>query len=562
MLQIFKPVEVQINDNLLKNSVALPGKIHNDDDPKIYDSWILFSGTFDNSKYPEFNSIKSKLDTTSSYVNVAINSKYKNPPGNNAVVFSCYCEITAGYISDVTGWVYVSVQYKDGTDGTLTRSDIVRNHISGNLYRLSWYFPSVYAPSAVSLCLDMFHVSQDNASQSNIGTLWISRPKLEYGTLLTPYCPSIYENIEWDYDQYNASYQSQKIGDIPNIISYDYTKSLTAVGSFSMSINAKQTFANEIKENTLLYYGGDWLIAQNVKRENDTLYIEGYDGKGLLSQRITLYDIQQDTGTMGYDVATGSTELCLKHYIVNNIVNPIDSNRVIPTFTIAENKDRGIANDTYISRFELLNELAEKICKNANIGYDVTVDLLSNKMIFDIVDITDKTINQRDRNQIVFSLDRHNIAKLVRETGVTNYKNAFYATKSGGTLEADATTILTKRSEDTEYSKGIYRREMQLNVSCENVSDINTFAQQQMPQYLQTDSFTIEIANPYEYGKLFFIGDKVTIISKELNIQLDTIINGAKVTKSNGSYSVALIFGETKPKPFKTINITINNKGV
>lgn len=554
-LQIFNPVEQAPNENLFNNSGFWQGT----------QGFNIINGTLDTTKtFDNCNSIKGfvvkfKVSNIKTY--------------NTKKAFLSFKLYSDNYSNPLYPGYVETLHFKDGSTQLIGATVDVGTLVNGQSKTVE--IDCSYNDQNV----ESIDIEVEIANMMAMDYIWLYQPKLEYGSSATHWCPSITDNQPFDYDSLNASYQSQKIGDIPKIISYDYTKSLTTVGSFNLSLNANDVFASEIKENTLLLYDGDWLIAQHVKRENNTLYVEGYDGKGLLKQRITLYDTAQDTGTMGYDVVQGSSELCLKHYVVNNIVNPVDSDRVIPTFTIAENKDRGIANDTYISRFEKLDELAEKICKNANIGYDVIPDVLNNKMIFDVIDITDRTINQRDRNQVCFALEALDgklvtkLSKLTIETGVTNYINAFYATKSGGSLEADATTILTKRAEDTSYAKGIYRREMQLNVSCESVSDITTFAQQQMPQYMKAESFNLELANPYEYGELFFIGDKVTILYKVFGLdetskpiitimQIDTVINGAKVSESNGSYSVALSFGEAKPKPFKAVYTKINEKGV
>ena len=250
----------------------------------------------------------------------------------------------------------------------------------------------------------------------------------------------------------------------------------------------------------------------------------------------------------------------MKHYIANNIVNPLDINRVIPAFTLGENKNRGIANDSYMSRLEPLHELCEKLCKNANIGYDVKVDLLNNKQIFDVIDVTDHSASQRDRNQIIFEKGRNNVLSMEREVGNSNEKNVFYAVKSGGSLEADATVIAVTRGE--AQAAGIYRREMQLNVSCESVADIALYARQQMTPYQKTDSFKISAADVENFDNLFFIGDKVTIRDKSLNVTADVIIEGATKEIENSKKSITLEFGEGKPKIINQLNQKIIQKGV
>ena len=538
--QIFRPIENVVNDNLIENTGLWAGKQlpfggYAVDSIETIDGCKSFKGTsispqFWNSSYIKgsFNfSMKVKSASWSNANVEAIVTMWESIKGSEEHYFHSYT------------FVPISTSFSNGVWNTVNIPFSIFDSV--DTYRFFWY---------VTI----------NISNGNDTQLYVCQPKLEYGNIATPYCPSTYDNIPWDFDQYNASYQSQKIGDIANVLSYNYKKHRTQVGTFTMTIKKGTLFADQIEPNTFIYYDGDWLIVNDISLDDEIYTITGVDGKGLLAQRITLYDVAQDTGIMGYDVVQGSTEMCLNHYIANNIVKPIDTNRKIPAFTLGENKNRGIANDSYMSRLEPLHELCEKLCKNADIGYDVKVDLLNNKQIFDVIDVTDRSASQRDRNQIIFEKGRNNVLSMEREVGNSNEKNVFYAVKSGGSLEADATVIAVTRGE--AQAAGIYRREMQLNVSCDSVADIALYARQQMTPYQKTDSFKISVADVENFDKLFFIGDKVTIRDKTLNVTADVIIEGATKEIENGKKSITLEFGEGKPKIINQLNQKIIQKGV
>lgn len=102
--------------------------------------------------------------------------------------------------------------------------------------------------------------------------------------------------------------------------------------------------------------------------------VTGYDFKGYLKQRITLFAEEQDTGAQGYDVISGSTETVMKHYIQNNASEPSDANRKIPGMTVAEDGQRGLEADSYMARLENLSDVEESICTNADVGYTVDAD--------------------------------------------------------------------------------------------------------------------------------------------------------------------------------------------
>lgn len=360
------------------------------------------------------------------------------------------------------------------------------------------------------------------------------------------------------YSPLNAgdTFQGNKLGDIKKVSSYSYTKGFYTVGKFNLRLATNTLFADKITTDTLLFIENKlWFIVDKVIKTQTEYRISGTDLKGFLKQRITLFDVNDDDSVQGYDVIQGSTETVLKHYINGNIVNPSNSKRKIQGFTVATDQCRGLTSDSYMSRFDRLDELAETVCKNANVGYDVTADLVNNCFIFDLIEVTDKTASQSVNNRVIFAVNRGNVLSLVREYDKTSYKNTFYATKGGETLETDATTVLTYRDGETE-AKGYLRREVQVNVSCDSVSEISTYASKEMENYIATDTFEAEINNVSEYGSIYNIGDKVTVTDGEN--ELDSIITEVSVENDN----ISIVFGDKKPKVLTALNKKINNKGV
>ena len=351
--------------------------------------------------------------------------------------------------------------------------------------------------------------------------------------------------------------QGNKLGDL-SISSYDYSNHLYEVGTYTITLSAKQIFAGLIEPSTLLYVGyTDWLIVDTIVREGDTIELRGTDLKGLLARRITLYPSSTVTGAEGYDVIQGSTETVLKHYIANNLTAPSDTNRKIIGLAIAPDQERGIASDTYMSRFERVDELAAKVCKNAKMGYTVTVE--GGAMVFEVIEAVDKTAGQSERNRIIFSRRRGNITTSRRERSLASAKNAFYATKSGATLVADALTTLVLR--DTDTPRGIERRELHLNVSVDTVADIAPYALKDAADYIDTDSMNVDILGN-GYGTDYQLGDIVTMLDEDSGVALDAQITAARLTYTTSGRSVSLTFGDTRPKAFQRLEREIKNRGV
>lgn len=378
----------------------------------------------------------------------------------------------------------------------------------------------------------------------------------------------VFSPLSAEEPKYNDAYK----GLITNIVSYSITKKATSVGEFSIVLPVPVSIVKNIECDDILWLqDGDkeyWLIVRkmNYSTSNNTLTLAGTDLKGLLSKRITLYPPEeQDKGTFGYDVKQGTTEECCNHYVNNNAVDANDSNRNIFGLVFTESGSViGVKEDTYMSRFENLADVIEKLTDNAKIVWDIVGKIyedrtLNDNYVFSVSACVDKSKNQSVRPQAIISPKRKNVKELQREISNTELKNVLYATKSGGTLESDAFTATVYR--DTEIPNGIKRNEIQLNVSCEEFSDIEQYALHDATDYVSTDSITFEVAHPEDYGKKYDVGDIVTVVDSFGNAELTDAITAVTINSSKTDYKVQITVGFSEPKPVKKI-INKINKGV
>lgn len=353
------------------------------------------------------------------------------------------------------------------------------------------------------------------------------------------------------------SFQTNKIADVTVGIKAKILNSFYGVGSFTLELPVDVV---SIEPDLWLLFAGSLLSVDDVVEDNGYLTITGKEIKGLLEKRITLYSSANATaGTQGYDVFQGTTEQVMKHYVTVNCISPADSDRTIPRLVnSADHTDSEYQNaDTYMSRFEVLSELLEKVGKNSGFGWDIIIDIKAGTLTFDVLRGKDKTESQSERERVIFSPNRQNIQKYTRSVGMSSAKNAFYATKSGGTLEADAVTELVIREGD--IPKGVHRREMQMNVSCDSVDEIERYALKDAENYKPIDSFTVEIAGGIEdFGKVYSLGDYVTI--KSGNVVCNTQITAAERTYDGEKTTLKLTFGDEKPKVIKKIRNEMQNK--
>lgn len=352
------------------------------------------------------------------------------------------------------------------------------------------------------------------------------------------------------YGSETQSWSLLKIGDICDAVEFDYTKYFCSVGTFTLIIPRNSIYADKIYIDCFLFLsvnnGVDGFIVKNIVYENDTLKITGYDLNGLLIDRITLYPPESADKA----VKTGSTEEIVKYYVDYNCVSSEDEERNFPRLGIAENLNRGAANDAASPRLECVADVIADILGAQNMGYRIkplfnvmgdSVPLLE----FEVYEAVDRTQNQNENSWVTFSFGLGNITQMKREIGVTADKNTFYCELLSGTVQR-----YYKKEEQINVNtkSGYARREEYLKLDCE-LEEIGIYAEHEIAdRYRLTDSLEITAGNPVDYGSVYNVGDIVTVYDRNRNIRLDSIISAVETKLTGTEYSVKITLGDSKPK--------------
>lgn len=347
------------------------------------------------------------------------------------------------------------------------------------------------------------------------------------------------------------TWAEQKTGDICDCISLEYEKFFNGVGTFTAELPVSTRFQDKLEVNSVLMLdSGDALIVKNIKTTLDKITLTGYDLNGLLCDRLTLTDKED-----GCDTQAGASETIIKHFVSANLVNcELDPNRNLPRFGIAEDKGRGLPGDNAMPRLQNVQELVTEICGAAKLGWRISVDGNAGNdkpiFVFDVAEQTDRSVNQSERNRVIFSAQMHNVSTMTREVGVTAAKNALF-------LDIDGTVVQYPKAADegTEVRRavavGYDRREEYCSLTTDSLeeADYTAEAEQNMSDRMnETDSLIIDAGNPLDYGRLYDVGTIVTAYDRNRNVQLDSVISAAAIRRSGSEYSVKLTLGESKPK--------------
>lgn len=331
------------------------------------------------------------------------------------------------------------------------------------------------------------------------------------------------------------------------LISFSYTERFTKTGEFKLTLPYSNELLTKISTNRIVNVGDAWLHINDVHRGGRKVTLSGKDLKSLLELRISAPD---PSGVQGYDSITGTTAECITHYLNANAVNPTDAVRVLP-FTIAGGGASGLANDSYMSKFEYLSDIVYKLCENAHIGYTIVGDKIANdiKLRFKLLSGTNRT------SSVVLSQRRGTLLDMAYETSISNELNAIYA-ESNGTVQ-----FVDRYNPDDPSSQGaagIYRRECKVDVSAA-LSDVPKYAVYQTENNVQIYTYNLSASASCGYGSKFYLGDTVTIRDDDTGGAFPAQIVEAVTEYTNGGRRVSLAIGKVKPKLLNRVASNIVN---
>ena len=349
-----------------------------------------------------------------------------------------------------------------------------------------------------------------------------------------------------------SEFMSDRLFATNKIVHYEYTKRFTKVGHFEMSIPFDKTFISALELNGTIFYDNDWLWIQSIQYDGKTITLSGTDMKGLLETRVSLYADQHIDGGQGYDIATGTTKACIKHYLDGNAVSPSNIKRILPIYANANGAvisgTDGLSEDSYMARLEVLSDIIAKLCENAGIGYDVAGRPSSWCFQVSTIEGTNRSHDQTNVTPIVFAVSHRNVRSLVCEHGVSDLYNEVYAVDSGG--------VVKMVNRDTNQAARVLRRECTVTVGTSSTGDdadyFDKYVLREVADNVESHSFMIE-PTVSGYGTDYTLGDYVTILDDYTGNLYKRQITEVTKSYSQGQKSIALTFGTPKQKPLQKL---------
>ena len=363
------------------------------------------------------------------------------------------------------------------------------------------------------------------------------------------------------------------VGIVSDVESFKYTRRAYDIGSFEMTIPTHADEAGCIQPDRMLIVGeklgqtyiasdptkrivkGTFLYITDIEKKEDKITVTGYDLKYLFALRVTLFPKEeQDKGTYGYYVTSGTTFSCITDIINYNIVNATDSDRQIygmfgitmPVNQInADPPLTGIQDDRYMTRLEPVSTAIFNLLKNCKTHfYDMRLIIDDNAEDGD--NYNPHMESSEDKPTIIIDESRYNIKSYTRKDGTSAYKNAIYAVVGSGD---DVTVKCVKRPDDT--ASGVKRKEVVLDVDTDSVAEIDRYALKAAEEYVVSDDFEIE--------PLFMDEEAEPELAQKVSIRIDgaeyeTFITEITDEYANSKHTQSYVCGDKKLKVLNVLN--------
>ena len=363
------------------------------------------------------------------------------------------------------------------------------------------------------------------------------------------------------------------VGIVSDVESFKYTRRAYDIGSFEMTLPTHADEAGCIQPDRMLIVGeklgqtyiasdptkrivrGTFLYVTDIEKKDDKIIVTGYDLKYLFALRVTLFPKEeQDKGTYGYYVTSGTTFLCISDIINYNIVNATDSDRQIygmfgitmPVNQInADPPLTGIQDDRYMTRLEPVSTAIFNLLKNCKTHfYDMRLIIDDNAEDGD--NYNPHMESSEDKPVIIIDESRYNIKSYTRKDGTSAYKNAIYAVVGSGD---DVTIKCVKRPDDT--ASGVKRKEVVLDVDTDSVAEIDRYALKAAEEYVISDDFEIE--------PLFMDDETEPELAQKVSIRIDGVEYETVITEiidecANGKHTQSYVCGDKKLKVLNVLN--------
>lgn len=291
-----------------------------------------------------------------------------------------------------------------------------------------------------------------------------------------------------------------QIGVLDYYESLIWTKRYNKTGDFKVVIPLKGKIPDFVVPDYFVTLSEDlepgyYMMIESIEvdqnEEGNVLTVSGRSLEALLERRIVW-----DKSTY----SSKTTEYIVKDLIGKSFINPSISDRKIDNF-VYEEPEEGLAFSTVDAEYdgEDLLDVVSALCAENN--HSMSVRYLNGKFTYKTYAGTDRSHDQIERDEVLYSADFDSLASSNYLESIKNYKNVVQVVDSTGNKR----TVVG-------LEKGMDRREYRASPSNEvtNAASLNAYGNKVLYENRKVSILDgVAINDAYKYGMDVFVGDIV-----------------------------------------------------
>lgn len=347
------------------------------------------------------------------------------------------------------------------------------------------------------------------------------------------------------YTEKPPYYQCEKV--IDNATSVIWCERYQEPGEISLLLPATQELMKFFWEPGLIVTRTDSDRAMRVENVTITTASDGVDqiritgrsaesfpAERVIMQRGRLY--QKPVDAVNYLIRENIGAYWYEHTDKDHQHDSLDVIRYFNLFAEGESNIEGAQEITDDAFGENLGSVITEYCRGHDFGFKVVFD--GEKLLYSCYRGSDRTLNQSDRNAVVFADDFRNLGA----SEYTRNRNEYYSHVIVGGAGAGLERAWSDFYKDYRAYRGIggNMREKFINASGVESDTLSGVAFNAVTASRETYSMTAEAESggQYRYREHYFLGDRVSVVNRYGLEGTATVSEVVETEDENGSYCI------------------------
>lgn len=225
-------------------------------------------------------------------------------------------------------------------------------------------------------------------------------------------------------DIYVYTRDFQYVGVVDRFESFIWTERYSEAGDFEIYTPVTHELINMLKEERFLVIeeSSRFMVIEGVEiitdaEDGDIIKVTGRSAESLLDRRVIWNE---------RDYSNYSLQSIVKQLLIDNAIDPANSDRMIPGLIFNESLDPAITNlvveeTSYFG--ENLYDAIKALCDSFSIGFKIELDDQNDKYVFSLYAGKDRSYDQEENSYVVFSKKYGNLLSSDYVRTTSNIKN-------------------------------------------------------------------------------------------------------------------------------------------